>query len=104
MYFRKHSPYYIWINNLLGTADKMSAFILSYMDKISFIIFGLYGIFAIYLLKRNSKLAETNQDLKQEISDTQKALTIQNKVIDATSDTKPADFTGFIDRMRQNKL
>lgn len=82
----------------------MSAFILTYMDKISLIVFGLYGIFAIYLLKRNSKLAELNQDLKQEISDTQKALTIQNKVIDATPDAKPTDFTGFIDRMRQNKL
>lgn len=82
----------------------MSTFILSHFDKITIVIFVIFGIFAIGILRRNKELDITNRELKQAISGATKILTIQNKVLDATQNIESTDLNGTIDRLRQNKL
>ena len=65
---------------------------------------GVLGVFSIFLLGRNSKLASENENLKAETQTQEKIITIQNKVLDAAKDTPDVDLDGNIARMQNDKL
>lgn len=82
----------------------MTAFILSHFDKITIVVFVIFGVFAIGILRRNKELDISNQELKQVVSGAKQMLTIQSKVFDAIQNTENTDLNGTLDRLRKDKL
>lgn len=82
----------------------MSSFIVNNFDKITIVIFVIFGIFAFSILRRNKELDIANRELKQTVSGAKQILTIQEKVFDAIQTTEHTDLSGTIDRLRKDKL
>lgn len=79
----------------------MINFVLSNLRSIGF---GIWGIFTLYILGRNSKLSKQNDELNLDVKEQAKTITIKDKVINVVQNTKPTDINGNIERMRKNKL
>lgn len=83
----------------------MSTFILNYFDKISIVVFAIFGLIAFSILRRNNQLSSDNKDLKQAISGANEMLTINTKLLDAIQNTDPKpDRAGTLDRLYKEKL
>ena len=68
------------------------------------VLSSIAGVFAIFLLGRNSKLAKQNESLQTANAQQEKIITIQNKVLDAAKDIPDVDLDGNIARMQNDKL
>jgi len=76
-------------------------FVLENLSKIGMGVFGAIGLF---LYGRNSKLAEENTRLQQDLKTNNKIIDIQKKVIDVAQNTQSTDLDGNLERMREDKL
>lgn len=63
-----------------------------------------FGIFSLFILRANSKLKKKNNELQNQVTDSNKLVDIQQRVIDVTENTKPSDFDGNIKRMQDGEL
>lgn len=63
-----------------------------------------FGLFSLFTLSSNSKLKKKNNDLQNQVTDNNKLVDIQQRVIDVTENTKPSDFDGNIKRMQDGEL
>jgi hypothetical protein len=79
----------------------MINFILSNLKSIGL---GIWGIFTIYILGKNSKLSKENDSLNSSLKEQTKNIEIKDKVINVVQNTKATDINGNIERMRKNKL
>ena len=76
-------------------------FLISNLSKIGI---GITGILGFFLYGKNSKLTRENKELQQSLESSNRVVEIQNKVINVTQNTKPTDFDGNLQRMRDGKL
>jgi len=76
-------------------------FLLSNLKSISL---GIWGVFTLYILGRNSKLSKQNDELNLDVKEQAKTIEIKDKVINVVQNTKPTDIDGNIKRMQKNKL
>lgn len=65
---------------------------------------GIWGIFTLYILGKNSKLSKKNDKLNLDVKEQAKTIEIKDKVINVVQNTKPTDIDGNIKRMRNQKL
>lgn len=79
----------------------MINFIISNLKNISF---GIWGVFTIYILGKNSKISKQNDKLNLDIKEQSKNIEIKHKVINVVQNTKPTDIGSNIKRMRNKKL
>lgn len=79
----------------------MVNFILSNLRSIGL---GIWGVFTLYILGKNSKLSKQNDALNSDIKEQAKTIEIKDKVINVVQNTKPTNIDGNIERMRKNKL
>lgn len=63
-----------------------------------------FGIFSLLTLSANNKLKKKNNELQNQVTDNNKLVDIQQRVIDVTENTKPSDFDGNIKRMQDGEL
>ena len=71
-------------------------FIITYLKEI---ILGVVGFFAFYLYNKNKNLKSENMSLKDIVSDNNKVINIQSKVLHASEDIKPTDLDSNLDRL-----
>ena len=79
----------------------MVNFILSNLRSIGL---GIWGVFTLYILGKNSKLSKQNDALNSDIKEQAKTIERKDKVINVVQNTKPTNIDGNIERMRKNKL
>jgi len=79
----------------------MINFILSNLKSIGL---GIWGIFTIYILGKNSKLSKENDNLNSSLKEQSKNIEIKDKVINVVQNIKATDINGNAERMRKNKL
>ncbi len=77
------------------------SFLLSNLKSISL---GIWGIFTLYILGKNSKLSKQNDALNLDVKEQARTIAIKDKVINVVQNTKPTGIDGNIKRMRKNKL
>ena len=65
---------------------------------------GIWGIFTLYILGKNSKLSKKNDELNLDVKEQTKTIEIKDKVINVVQNTKPTDIGSNIKRMRNKKL
>lgn len=65
---------------------------------------GIWGIFTLYILGRNSKLSKQNDGLNSDIKEQAKTIEIKDKVINVVQNTKSTNIDGNIKRMCNKKL
>lgn len=65
---------------------------------------GILAVFGIFLLRRNSKLTRENEELGNHLRDNEKVIKVQNEVIHALQNNKPADLDTNIKRMHNKEL
>jgi hypothetical protein len=65
---------------------------------------GIIGLLGIYLFKKNKDLEAKNLIADRRLIATKKVIDVQSKIIEITKDTKPTDFDGNLERMRENDL
>lgn len=63
-----------------------------------------FGLFSLFTLSSNNRLKKKNNDLQNQVTDNNKLVDIQQRVIDVTENTKPSDFDGNIKRMQDGEL
>jgi hypothetical protein len=71
-------------------------FIITYLKEI---ILGVVGFFAFYLYNKNKNLKSENMSLKDIVSDNNKVINIQSKVLHASEDIKSTDLDSSLDRL-----
>jgi len=71
-------------------------FIITYLKEI---ILGVVGFFAFYLYNKNKNLKSENMSLKDIVSDNNKVINIQSKVLHASEDIKSTDLDSNLDRL-----
>ncbi|MGI4775337.1 MAG: hypothetical protein ACRYE9_00120 [Janthinobacterium lividum] len=64
----------------------------------------ILGIFGLFLIGKNSKLAKENEKLNIDIKDNSRIIKTQNQVIHAMQNNQAVDLNTNIKRMYQNKL
>ena len=79
----------------------MINFILSNLKSIGL---GIWGVFTLYILGKNSKLSKQNDKLNLDVKEQAKTIEIKDKVINVVQNTKSTDIDGNIKRMRNQKL
>ena len=79
----------------------MFNFLLSNLRSIGL---GIWGVFTLYILGKNSKLSKQNDALNSDIKERAKTIEIKDKVINVVQNTKPTNLNGNIERMRSQKL
>ena len=79
----------------------MINFILSNLKTIGL---GIWGVFTLYILGKNSKLSKENDSLNLDVKEQAKTIEIKDKVINVVQNTKSTDIDGNIKRMRNQKL
>lgn len=79
----------------------MINFVLSNLRSIGL---GIWGVFTLYILGKNSKLSKQNDELNLDVKEQAKTIEIKDKVINVVQNTKPTNIDGNIERMRKNKL
>jgi len=77
------------------------SFLLSNLKSINL---GIWGIFTLYILGKNSKLSKQNDALNLDVKEQARTIAIKDKVINVVQNTKPTGIDGNIKRMRKNKL
>ena len=65
---------------------------------------GIWGVFTLYILGKNSKLSKQNDELNLDVKEQAKTIEIKDKVINVVQNTKDTNLNGNIERMRKNKL
>lgn len=65
---------------------------------------GIWGVFTLYILGRNSKLSKQNDELNLDVKEQAKTIEIKDKVIHVVQNTKDTNLNGNIERMRNKKL
>ena len=71
-------------------------FIITYLKEI---ILGVVGFFAFYLYNKNKNLKSENMSLKDIVSNNNKVINIQSKVLHASEDIKSTDLDSNLDRL-----
>lgn len=79
----------------------MINFVLSNLRSIGL---GIWGVFTLYILGKNSKLSKQNDNLNLDIKEQSKNIEIKDRIINVVQNTKPTDLNGNLERMRKNKL
>ena len=79
----------------------MINFILSNLKSIGL---GIWGVFTLYILGKNSKLSKDNNNLNLSLKEQSKNIEIKDKIINVVQNTKSTDIDGNIKRMRNQKL
>lgn len=79
----------------------MINFLLSNIKNIGYAVF---GFFVAFLVKRNKDLSADNSNLKKNISQKDKLLGIQEKVINVSENVKDVGLEHNIKRMQDGKL
>lgn len=79
----------------------MFNFLLSNLRSIGL---GIWGVFTLYILGKNSKLSKQNDELNLDVKEQAKTIEIKDKVINVVQNTKDTNLNGNIERMRKNKL
>jgi hypothetical protein len=75
-------------------------FIITYLKEI---IISVVSFFALYLFSRNKTLKAEKEVLTQTITNKDKMIDVQNKVMEATTNVKRADINSSIDRLSEPK-
>lgn len=65
---------------------------------------GVWGLFTLYLVGKNSKLLKQNDALNLTVQDQSKNIEIKKEIIDVIQKTKPTDVAGNVERMRNKDL
>lgn len=65
---------------------------------------GIASFLGVYLFAKNKDLESKKLIAENRLNETKKVIDVQNKIIEITKDTKPIDFDGNLERMRQNDL
>lgn len=73
-------------------------------ENLKSFIFGIWGIFTIYLLGKNSKLSKQNDNLNKNVIEQSKNIEIKKEIIDVIQKTKPSNISGNIKRMRNKNF
>ena len=79
----------------------MFNFLLSNIKNIGYMV---AAFFTVYILKRNKDLSLENNNLTQDNLEKDKILDIQQKVLDASTNTKAVSLDDNIKRMQDDQL
>ncbi len=79
----------------------MTTFVLSNLKAVAI---GVWGIFTLYILGRNSRVVKENDQLNYIIKDQAKIIETKKEIINAIKQTRATDIGGNIKRMRDKKL
>ncbi len=67
------------------------------------ILLGIVGFLALYLFNRNNTLKVKKQILEQDITNKNKVINVQNRVMEATTNVTHSDINSSIDRLSKLK-
>lgn len=65
---------------------------------------GVWGLFTLYLVGKNSKLSKQNDNLNKNVIEQSKNIEIKKEVINVIQKTKPTNISGNVERMRNKEL
>lgn len=82
----------------------MSFIIQFFQTYLKPLMVGVWGLFTLYLVGRNSKLSKQNENLNKDVIQQSKNIEIKKEIIDVIQKTKPSNITGNVERMRNKEL
>ena len=68
------------------------------------LVMGVWGLFTLYLVGRNSKLSKQNDSLNKDVIEQSKNIEVKKEVINVIQNTKPTNISGNVERMRNKEL
>jgi predicted RNase H-like nuclease (RuvC/YqgF family) len=78
----------------------MSFIIQFFQGYLKPLMVGVWGLFTLYLVGKNSKLSKQNDSLNEDIMEQSKNIEVKKEVINALREIKDLDINGNVERMR----
>lgn len=82
----------------------MSFIIQFFQGYLKPLMVGVWGLFTLYLVGRNSKLSKQNDSLNKDVTQQSKNIKIKKEIINVIQKTKPTNISGNVERMRNKEL